>query len=72
MKAEIELNIDRRGIPCIKIKHYDKDNSVEQNLIKIFIQGASSAGLVVRNPSGYLETGASNSYEIYELQIAEY
>lgn len=37
MKAEFELNLDSNGRPCIKFRHHDKDNSLEQKALKVFL-----------------------------------
>jgi hypothetical protein len=71
MKAEFELNFDSRGMPCIKFRHYDRDYSLEQNALKVFINGVKNKGCILKSPSGYLECGTSNSWEDYEIQIGE-
>jgi len=71
MKAEFELNLDSNGRPCIKFKHHDKDNSLEQKALKVFLDAVKEKGCVLRNPSGYLECGTSNSWENYEIQIGK-
>ena len=70
MKTEFELNVDSNGRPCIKFRHYDKDNSLEQKVLKIFIDSVKEKGCVLKSPSGYLESGTINSWENYEIQIA--
>ena len=37
MKVEFELNLDDNGRPCIKFRHHDKDNSLEQKSLKLFL-----------------------------------
>ena len=71
MKAEFELNIDSNDRPCIKFRHHDKDNSLEQKALKVFLDAVKEKGCVLRNPSGYLESGTSNSWEHYEIQIGK-
>lgn len=69
MKVEFELNLDEQGRPCIKFKHHDKDNSLEQKSLKVFIDAVKEKGCVLVNPSGHLEVNTSVSWEAYELQI---
>lgn len=70
MKAEIELNVDlKTGQPKIKFRHHDKDNSMEQRMLGIFVEQANKKGLKLINPSGHLEVGTSNSWENYEIII---
>jgi len=68
MKAEFELNIDRNGKPCIKFRHYDKENSLEQKTLKVLIDGIKENGIQLVNTSGYID-GNGGSWENYELQI---
>ena len=70
MKAEFNLNLDSNGIPCIKFRHHDKDNSLEQKALKVFLDAAKEKGCVLRNSSSYLESGTSNSWNNYEIQIS--
>jgi hypothetical protein len=70
MKVEFELNLDSNGRPCIKFRHHDKDNSLEQKALKVFLDAVKEKGCELRNISGYLESGTSNSWENYEIQIA--
>ena len=69
MKAEFELNLDSYGRPCIKFKHYDKSSSFEQKVLGLFIEAIKEKGCVLKHTSGYLESGTSNSWENYEIQI---
>tara|TARA_R110000851_G_scaffold286141_1_gene440022 strand:+ start:534 stop:785 length:252 start_codon:yes stop_codon:yes gene_type:complete len=71
MKVEFELNLDSNGRPCIKFRHYDRDNSLEQKALKVFLDSVKEKGFTLRNPSGYLECGTSKSWENYEIQIAK-
>lgn len=71
MKVEFELNLDANGRPCIKFRHHDKDNSLEQKALKVFLDGVKEKGCVLRNPRGYTETGTQKSWEDYEIQIGE-
>jgi hypothetical protein len=71
MKAEFELNLDSNGRPCIKFKHHDKDNSLEQKALKVFLDGVKEKGCVLKNTSGYAEVGTINSWEHYEIQIGK-
>lgn len=71
MKAEFELSLDTSGRPCIKFRHHDKDNSLEQKALKVFIDAVKEKGCVLKNLSGCLESGTSNSWENYEIQIGK-
>jgi hypothetical protein len=71
MKAEFELSLDSNGKPCIKFRHHDKDNSLEQKVLDIFIEAVKEKGCVLKNISGYLDSGRSDSWENYEIQINE-
>lgn len=68
MKAEFELNLDSNGRPCIKFRHYDKNNSLEQRALKVFIDSVKEKGMELRIVSGYIDTDG-NSCENYEVQI---
>lgn len=69
MKVEFELNLDSNGKPCIRFRHHDRNNSLEQKALKLFIEGAKEKGINLRNISGFLESGTNNSWENYEIQI---
>ena len=71
MKAEFELNIDSNDRPYIKFRHHDKDNSLEQKALNVFLDAVKEKGCVLKNISGYLESGTSNSWENYEIQIGK-
>jgi hypothetical protein len=71
MKAELELNLDKDGRPCIKIKHHDNDNSLEQQALKIFIISAIEKGIELVPVSGCLNTSSGESWENYEIQIKQ-
>ena len=68
MKASFELTLGSNGRPCIKFRHYDKDGSLDQRVLKSFIELAKEKGLVLKNPSGYIDTDG-NSWENYEIRI---
>lgn len=65
MTAEFELSINNDGSPMIKFRHHDKDNSLEQKLLKVFIDKANKDGICLKPTGGYLETGTKNSWEDY-------
>ena len=68
MKAQIELTLDTKSNkPVIIITHYDKDNSIEQLLLKVFIDNAKN-GIMLKHLSGFLEVGTSNSWEKYVIE----
>ena len=69
MKAEFELTIDEKtGEPKIRVRHQDKSNSLDQLLLKIFIDKARENGIELIHTSGYLESGTTNSWENYEIK----
>lgn len=70
MKAKFELNLDSKGRPCIKFRHYDKDSSLEQKALKVFIDAVKEKGMELRNTSGSIDT-EGNSWENYEVQIGK-
>lgn len=70
MKAEFELNVDGNGRPCIKFRHYNKDNSLEQNALKIFLDAVKEDGCELKNLGGYADTDG-NSWDNYEIQIRQ-
>jgi hypothetical protein len=69
MEAELELNLDKDGRPCIKIKHHDNDDSLEQQALKIFIISAIAKGIELVPICGFLNTPSGESWENYEIQI---
>lgn len=69
MKVEFELNIDPNGKPCIRFRHHDKNHSLEQKSLKIFLDGVKEKGCILRNPTGYLKGGTCESWENYEIRI---
>jgi hypothetical protein len=68
MKADFELNIDKEGCPCIKFKDDNKNKSLDNEVLKIFIKSANENGLCLKNLSGYIDSNG-NSFENYEIQI---
>ena len=68
MKAEIELNLDSNGRPCIKIRHHDKSNALEQKVLGTFIEAVKKNGMKLCNPSSFADT-EGNCWENYEIQI---
>lgn len=62
----IELSFDRDDNPCIKMRHYDKENSLGSIVMGQFIKAAKK-GLVLENPSGHL--GPDGSWENYEIRV---
>ena len=67
MKANFELSLDRKGKPCIKFTHHEKNSSLEQKTLRLFIDGINENGCVLINTGGYLDSGYS--YKNYEIQI---
>lgn len=65
MKAEFELNLNKNGRPVISFRHHDKDGSLEQQVLKVFVDMAAENGLRMKQVSGTSGTGVSyNEYEI--------
>lgn len=69
MKAEFELSLNNDGQPCIRFRHFDKDISLEQRTLQLFLEKAKEKGIALKNTSGFLESGTSNSWENYEIYI---
>jgi hypothetical protein len=67
MKAEFELNIDQNGKPVIKFNHSDKDDSLEQKILGIFLQMCKQQGIeinLVSDKGAVVESVRYNGYEI--------
>ncbi len=69
MKAEIEFSVDRSGNPIIKIKHLDRNKSLDQILLGAFIERAQMNGIVLVPTGGFLEINSDNSFEDYIIEI---
>ena len=69
MKVDFELNLDKYGNPCIKFRHHDKNNSLEQNALNFFLDSVKTKGCILKEISGFIECGASKSWINYEIQI---
>lgn len=69
MKVEFELNLDGNGRPCIKFRHHEKNNSLEQKALKVFLEAVKEKGCELRNPTGYIGNG--DIWEDYEIQICK-
>lgn len=48
MKATFELNLDTDGRPCIKFRHYDEDESLEQKALGIFLNAIEEKGVELK------------------------
>lgn len=70
MKAEFELSLDKNGLPCISFIHYERDNSLEQKTLKLFLDKVKQNGMVLKNTSGLLVPGQI-SLEKYEICVKE-
>jgi hypothetical protein len=68
MQVEFELNLDSDGRPCIKFRHYDKHNSLEQKALKVFIDAVKEKGLCLVNTGGFRSD--KESFEKYEIRIS--
>ena len=68
MTVTFEFSLDYRGKPCIKFKHHDKDNSIEQQLLKHFIQDALDNQCKLVPVGGFIDMSNSTSWNEYELQ----
>ncbi len=67
MKTQFELKLDINGRPCIKFRHYDKESSLEQEVLKVFIEGANKKGIELIRSSSYRSTNG-DSWEGYEIK----
>lgn len=68
MKVELQFTVDANdGKPCITFTHHENDSSIEQKLLKVFIDGIRLNGLKLKNPNGGIKDG--NGYENYVLAI---
>jgi hypothetical protein len=67
MTSKFELTIDKEGKPIIKFSHQDKNDSIEQKLLKVFIDNAFKNGISLRKVSGYTEIGGNVSFDNYEI-----
>jgi len=67
MKAKFEINIDSDGSPVIRFRHYDKNSSLEQEMLKQFIALVKENGLELRNTSGFIDT-SGDSHENYIIR----
>ena len=67
-KLVFEFTLDGKGNPCLKFRHHDKSNSLEQKVLKEFIRASYEKGLEIVNTSGYMDT-SGNSFENYEIRI---
>lgn len=70
MNVDVELTVDKHLNPLLRIKHHDKNDSLEQKLLGLLLKGFKEDGIKISNPNGYLEMGTNNSWEAYELTIA--
>lgn len=71
MKTEFELNLDSNGRPCIKFRHHDKDGSLEQKALKVFINAVKEGGCTLITISGFICTDTDSSWNNYEIQISK-
>lgn len=70
MKVEFELTLDQNGRPCIKFKHRDRNDSLEQKILKVFIDAVKEKGCELINTG--VENIENNIWsEIYEIQIGK-
>jgi hypothetical protein len=70
MKAEIKLNIDVNGFPCIRIRHHNKSGSVEQELLRVFLEAVNESGLQLVKTFGHV-TPSGESQDNYEIRIGK-
>lgn len=68
MKAEFELNLDSNGRACIKFRHYNNDNSLDQKILKEFIHAANN-GLRLTRTGGLFSNQTGESWDNYEINI---
>jgi len=70
MVAQFELNLDSNGRPCIKFRHHDKDSSLEQKALKLFLDAVKEKGCNLTLTGGHSMPGDhSESWDSYEIQI---
>jgi hypothetical protein len=69
MKAEFELNLDCNNKPSIKIRHFDKENSLDQRLLKLFLDEVRKKGCLLKHINSYGDILKQESWEDYEIQI---
>lgn len=67
MKAEFELTL-KGGTPVIKVRHHDKNSSLDQLALKLFIEMAKNHSLKITPVSGYLNSDKNESYEDYIIE----
>ena len=70
MVTEFELTLDNNGMPCVEFKYQGRSNSLEQKVLKVFIDAAKEDGLVLRNSNGYLNSSGEN-WQKYQIRIGK-
>lgn len=72
MKSTIELQIleYENGKPCIAIRHHDKSTELNDKLLGLLINGLKTCKIVLKNPSGYIDT-MGNSWENYQITFED-
>ena len=71
MKVELELNIDSNGKPCVKFKHHDKDNSLDQKILGVFVDAVKEDGCELKSFGPCMETGTSVHFTTHEIRIKD-
>ena len=66
MKLEMEFTISEDGRPTIRIKHHDKDGSIEQMAFKGFLKIGLENGIEIAGTNGLLSD--NESWMMYELK----
>ena len=69
MKATFELSVNKDGNPVIKFSHHDKDSSLDQKMLNVFINKAFKNGIRINKVGGYCEIGSSVSFDKYEIVV---
>lgn len=70
MKSTFKLTLDQNNKVCVKFRHYDKDSSLDQKSLSIFIEAAQTRGLKLRRINSFSDMNG-NSWENYEIQTNE-
>lgn len=70
MSIELEFNLGRDNKPCIRIKHRDKSDFLEQKILKIFIDAIKENGCKLVHTGSFAKIGDNeSSFESYEIQV---
>jgi hypothetical protein len=65
-----ELNLDNRGKPCIKFRNYFKEKSLEQAILRKFIEAVKEKGCELKLTRGVFKSD-DVAWDDYEIRIRE-